>query len=102
MGFKGKSGATFGGVLASMFGNASPFFIVAMLLLLDAFLIVSEKRGEGRAPFDRLGSERGEWASCVCCALYCERLQGFGFPVFIGKLGVECIRSQTYPKMTQW
>eukprot|EP00668_Euglena_longa_P006814 GGOE01008147.1.p1 GENE.GGOE01008147.1~~GGOE01008147.1.p1 ORF type:complete len:447 (+),score=121.91 GGOE01008147.1:38-1378(+) len=39
------SGATFGGVLASFFGNASPFFIVAVLLAVDSYLITHE-RGE--------------------------------------------------------
>eukprot|EP00667_Euglena_gracilis_P009432 EG_transcript_9593 len=42
------SGAAFGGVLATMFGNSSPFFIVACLLTLDALLIVSERKSDAR------------------------------------------------------
>mmetsp|Transcript_10338 Transcript_10338/g.15887 ORF Transcript_10338/g.15887 Transcript_10338/m.15887 type:complete len:453 (+) Transcript_10338:82-1440(+) len=44
------SGATFGGVLASMFGNSSPFFVVAFLLVVDTFLIMIEKTGEVQEP----------------------------------------------------
>ena len=44
------SGATFGGVLASIFGNSSPFFVVAFLLVVDSFLIMIENTGEVQEP----------------------------------------------------
>jgi len=66
------SGATFGGVLASILGNASPFFVVTMLLLLDAVLITSDTRQEVRetAPKDdveqpALGEKKSEWQQMV-------------------------------------
>eukprot|EP00668_Euglena_longa_P006811 GGOE01008144.1.p1 GENE.GGOE01008144.1~~GGOE01008144.1.p1 ORF type:complete len:476 (+),score=134.26 GGOE01008144.1:87-1430(+) len=40
------SGAAFGGVLASMFGNACPFFLVTVLLLTDSVVILYNTQEE--------------------------------------------------------